>query len=146
MTDERLDIRPGVAAILRDRDGRILLHRRRAGGGWAPLSGTMEPGEAVLDALHREIAEETALTVEVDRFVGVYSDPATQIVHYPDGRRVQFVTCLFVCRPVGGTFSGSSEGLDWDWFAPARLPEPLTPYAQIWLADGLRSTAAPVLR
>jgi hypothetical protein len=40
--------------------------------------------------------------VEVERLVGVYSDPAYQIVHYPDGRIIQFVTCLFACRLRGG--------------------------------------------
>src|SRR5687767_7178578 len=79
-------IRPGVGFVVRDGAGRLLLHERRVGGGWAPPSGAMEPGETVIEALHRELAEETALTATVDRVVGVYSDPAYQIVVYPDGR------------------------------------------------------------
>jgi hypothetical protein len=33
-----LIIRPGVALVIRDDKGRLLLHRRRVGDGWAPIS------------------------------------------------------------------------------------------------------------
>src|SRR3954470_21064799 len=89
-------IRPGVAFVLLDADGRILLHRRRVGGGWAPPSGGVEPGEDLRTALQREIAEETALTATVERIVGIYSDPAYMVVAYPDGRVIHYVTTLFV--------------------------------------------------
>jgi ADP-ribose pyrophosphatase YjhB (NUDIX family) len=130
-------IRPGVAAVLWAADGRILLHRRRVGDGWAPPSGTVEPGEDLLAALHRELFEETALSVTVERLVGVYSDPAYMVVAYPDGRVVQFVTTVFACRVRGGTLAGNEEGLAWDWFTTDALPSDLTSYARVWLADAL---------
>lgn len=141
-----LTIRPGVAAVIQDARGRILLHRRRVGGGWAPPSGAVEPGEDVRSALLRELREETALVVEVERLVGVYSDPAYQIVHYPDGRIIQFVTCLFACRLRGGNLRGSEEGTAWDWFLSASLPEDLTPYARIWLLDALSGEPQVLIR
>lgn len=141
MRDARIplptSIQPGVAACLFDAHGRILLHQRRAGGGWAPPSGTVEVGETVLAALHRELHEETALTVAVTRVVGVYSDPAYMIVAYPDGRVTHFVTTLFRCAVVSGTLHGNDEGLAWGWFAPDALPDGLTAYARVWLADAL---------
>lgn len=73
----------------------------------------------------------------VDRVVGVYSDPASQIVVYPDGRVIHFVTTLFVCRVTGGALAGSDEGLAWGWFEPDALPPNLTAYARVWLADAL---------
>ena len=130
-------IQPGVAAVVRDARGRVLLHRRRVGDGWAPPSGSVEPGEDVLTALHRELREETGLVVSVERLVGVYSDPAYQLVRYPDGRAVHFVTCLFACRRTGGRLRGSDEGLAWAWFPPASLPDGLLPYAAVWLRDAL---------
>lgn len=147
MVQERgLLIRPGVAAVIRDAQGHILLHRRRVGGGWAPPSGSLEPGEDVHAGLLRELSEETGLTVDVERLVGVYSDPACQIVHYPDGRAIQFVTCLFACRLRGGVLQGSEEGTAWAWFSPSSLPGDLTPYAQAWLRDALSGEQQVVVR
>jgi ADP-ribose pyrophosphatase YjhB (NUDIX family) len=140
-------IRPGVAAVVRDTEDQILLHRRRVGAGWAPPSGSVEPGETLLAALHRELLEETALRVEVERLVAVYSDPTYHVVHYPDGRDVHFVACLFACRTLSGTrVSGSNEGLEWAWFAPQRLPEGLLPYARVWLQDALAGDDRVVVR
>lgn len=139
-------IRPGVAVVLRDGDGRILLHRRRVGGGWAPPSGAVEPGEDVISALHRELREETGLTATVERAVGVYSDPAYMVVAYPDGRVIHFVTTLFLCRVEAGTLVGNDEGLAWDWFSADALPEELTSYARVWLADALGGRAGMVVR
>ena len=146
MQEPGLTIRPGVAAVIQDAQGRVLLQSRRVGGGWAPPSGSLEPGEDVHAGLLRELHEETGLTVDVERLVGVYSDPAYQIVHYPDGRAIQFVTCLFACRLRGGNLQGSEEGTAWAWFSPASLPEDLTPYARIWLWDALSGQNRVVIR
>jgi ADP-ribose pyrophosphatase YjhB (NUDIX family) len=106
----------------------------------------LEPGEDVHAGLHRELREETSLSVDIERLVGVYSDPACQIVHYPDGRVIQFVTCLFLCRLRGGNLQGSAEGTAWAWFSPTSLPEDLTPYARIWLRDALSGQTQVVVR
>ena len=132
-----LTIRPGVAAVVRDSAGHVLLHLRRTGGGWAPPSGSVEPGESLRATLDRELTEETGLTVQDVRLVGLYSEPAFMIVTYPDGRVIQYVTALFHCRAAGGTFAGNAEGLQWAWFPPDALPAALTPYARVWLADAL---------
>ena len=141
-----LAIRPGVAAVVRDGHGRILLHRRRVGGGWAPPSGSLEPGEGIHAGLLRELYEETGLTADIERLIGVYSDPAYQIVQYPDGRVIQFVTCLFSCWLRIGKLLGSDEGMAWAWFSPDSLPVDLTPYARIWLQDALSDTTQAVVR
>jgi ADP-ribose pyrophosphatase YjhB (NUDIX family) len=146
MQKPALTIRPGVAAVIQDAQGRVLLHRRRVGGGWAPPSGSLEPGEDMRSGLLRELHEETGLTVDVERLAEVYSDPAYQIVHYPDGRAVHFVTCLFACRLRGGNLIGSDEGTAWAWFSPASLPEDLTPYARVWLRDALSGEKHVVVR
>jgi len=139
-------IRPGVAVVLRDAAGRVLLHRRRVGGGWAPPSGAVEPGEDVTTALHRELLEETALTAVVARADGVYSDPAYLVVAYPDGRGVHFVTTLFLCRVGSGTLDGNDEGLEWGWFAADALPDDLTAYGRVWLVDALGGRPGMVVR
>ncbi|MBN1140866.1 MAG: NUDIX domain-containing protein [Deltaproteobacteria bacterium] len=141
-----LTIRPGVAAVVFNAENEILLHLRKVGGGWAPPSGSMEPGETVAQALSRELLEETGLEVRIGRLVAVYSDPAFQIVHYPDGRRVHFVTTLFRCRVKRGTMKGSEEGTEWGWFPSERLPSNLLPYARVWLADALTDSPRPLVK
>lgn len=58
--------REAVVAVLR-KDGRILVILRgpqaRQPGHWAPVSGTIEPGERQQDALVREVWEEVGLRV-----------------------------------------------------------------------------------
>ncbi len=107
--DRALTVRPGGAALVYDTKGRLLLHRRRVGAGWAPPSGHVEPGENLIAALHRELREETRLEVSDDRLVGIYSDPAFQIVRYPDGRAVHFVIALFACHVAHGTSTAPTK-------------------------------------
>ena len=130
-----LEIRPGVAAVVRNDRGEILLHRRVVGGAWAPPSGFVEPGERLTAAITRELAEEAALSVRVARLVGIYSDPQYQVVAYPDGRRIHFVTCLFECEVMSGDLRGSEEATAWGWFVPSELPDDLLEYATTWLDD-----------
>lgn len=66
----------GVAAAARTEDGRWLLIRRGDTGGWALPGGTLEWGETLRSALHRELDEEGGVTrVKVGSVVGVYSRP-----------------------------------------------------------------------
>jgi 8-oxo-dGTP diphosphatase len=60
---EHLNLRPAVRALLIDPDDRVLLVRFEFGDGpvWATPGGGIEPGEEVMDALRRELAEEVGL-------------------------------------------------------------------------------------
>jgi 8-oxo-dGTP diphosphatase len=61
-----------------ERDGKILLIKRKNepfSGSWALPGGFVEYGETVEEALHREIAEETGLKVEISSLFNIYSDP-----------------------------------------------------------------------
>lgn len=64
-----------VGAVITSGDGRVLLLRREAGdfleGLWELPSGGVDPGENLIDALKREVAEETGLDVTgIDRYLG----------------------------------------------------------------------------
>ncbi|MCF3103184.1 NUDIX domain-containing protein [Streptomyces roseoverticillatus] len=56
-----------VGAVIAGPDGKVLLLHRPAadylGGLWELPSGGVEPGETLVEALRREVAEETGLTV-----------------------------------------------------------------------------------
>jgi 8-oxo-dGTP pyrophosphatase MutT (NUDIX family) len=115
------EIRPGVSAVIRDDAGRVLLQRRTDNGLRGLPGGAVEFGESVLAALHREVREETGLTIAVERLVGVYSHPdLPQIVTYPDGNVFHFVSTCFECRPTGGALTLGDETAELAWFTPAK--------------------------
>jgi hypothetical protein len=60
--------RPVVAALILDGRGRVFVHRRGPdrsflANGWDLVGGHVEAGETLLEALHREVAEETGWSV-----------------------------------------------------------------------------------
>jgi 8-oxo-dGTP diphosphatase len=65
-----------VAAAVIEREGRVLIARRRPGdrfgGVWEFPGGKVEPGEAPRDGLRREIREELDLDVDVGAALGEY--------------------------------------------------------------------------
>jgi 8-oxo-dGTP pyrophosphatase MutT (NUDIX family) len=89
--------RIGAAALI-EHDGALLLDLRVDPPGWALIAGTVGEEESVLDALRREIAEETGLRVASYALFGVFSDPS-RIVRYADGNTYRTVTIAFVVQP-----------------------------------------------
>ena len=139
-----LRLQPGIGAVIFDAGGRVLLHFRRDDRGWAPPSGSVRAGESLEDALRREIDEEPTLSIDIAGLVGIYSDPSFQVLPTSDGSRTHFITCVFRCAVRDGTLHGSDEGLSWEWFDPHRLPDPLLPYARVWLDDAFTADAPRV--
>lgn len=68
-----------VGAVVTDPDGRLLLvlRGREPGAGlWSIPGGKVESGESLVEAVAREVLEETALKVEVGEYVGTVERPA----------------------------------------------------------------------
>lgn len=139
-------IRPGVAAIIQNGEGKILLQRRSDNGLWGLPGGSVEIGESVREAILREVREETGLTVEVLRLIGVYSDPTFQVVRYPDGNVVHYISALFGCRILGGTLQTCDETLDLHFFDPAGLPDDLLPMHRIRIQDAMAKRPTAFIR
>lgn len=139
-------IRPSVSALIRNEAGAILLQRRADSGEWGLPGGSVEIGESVTAAIVREVREETGLTVSVQRVIGVYSDPAFQVVRYPDGRVIHYISTCFACAIEGGTLATSPETLDVRFFAPDALPADLVPLHRIRIRDGLANAPAAYIR
>lgn len=138
-------VRPSVSAVL-PRTGEILLQRRSDNGLWGLPGGSLEKGESVTEAVLREVWEETGLRVAVTRLIGVYSDPALQVVRYPDGGVVHYVTSLFECRILGGELSTCEETLELAYFDPRRLPADMVSLHRIRIDDYRAGTATPFIR
>jgi 8-oxo-dGTP diphosphatase len=107
-----------VAAVI-VREGRVLAMRRAAhkpgAGLWETLSGRLEPGEAPLDAVAREIREESGLEVVVDpRPVDSYA-----------GRRgdAPMIVVVYRARWVAGEVRRSDEHDDHAWWTPEEFRE-----------------------
>lgn len=108
-----------VRAIIRDRDGRVLLLRRpdgdMGGGGWCLPGGKVDIGETVEEAVRREVREETALVCSSSRFL-FYQDSPAKPTESMDG-----INFYFVCQAPGDIVL-ADESVDFAWVAPADLP------------------------
>lgn len=141
-----MTIRPGVAAVIFG-EGGVLLQLRDDNGRWGLPGGAVEPGESVTAAIVREVREETGLDVEPVRLIGVYSDPANhQVIAYPDGNVIHYVSSVFECAVRGGTLTCCDESLDLRFFDPAALPPDALPIARIRIRDALAHQVAAFVR
>jgi ADP-ribose pyrophosphatase YjhB (NUDIX family) len=60
--------------------------RRSDNDRWAIPGGGQDIGETVVQAVVREVREETGIDIEVSSLVGIYSDPK-RVIAYDDGLR-----------------------------------------------------------
>jgi len=99
-----------ATAVIHDERRRILFQRRTdfRDAWWGLPGGALEIGETLAECAMREAFEETGLTVEPVRLVGVYTGPQYD-VRYPNGDEVQQWTAAFECRIVGGQARADGE-------------------------------------
>jgi len=142
-------VRISVSAVVWRDDARreLLLMRRSDNAHWGLPGGYVEPGESVAAAAAREVSEETGVQVAVGRLVGVYSDPALQVIEYPDGRRVHAVNlCFEADRVAEGVATTPDEVLATGYFAPDALPDPLVPIHRVRIEDAVAGGPATRIR
>ena len=144
--ERALGVRTSVSAVIFGRGGRLLLQQRSDGGQWGLPGGSVEIGESVHDAVIREVREETGLEVAVRRLVGVYSDPALQVVRYPDGNVWHYVNVCFECTVRSGTLTTCDETLALKYASPGRLPTPMLPNHRIRIRDACSRRSAAFVR
>ena len=80
----------------------------------------MEAGESAAECCAREVLEETGLTVQVGRLIGVYSTPH-RITEYPDGNRNQVLDLTFEAAWTSGEPSVSDETTEVGYFSPEQM-------------------------
>ena len=106
---------PAAEAVCFDSDGRVLLGRRAIDPGaglWDLPGGFLDENELPLDALRREVREETGLELDRPEFLGFWLEPY-------DGR---VVLCLTWIAEVAGPGNAADDLSELRWFDPDDLP------------------------
>src|SRR5687767_10206498 len=115
-----------AAAVVRS-DGRVLAIKRRDNGHWEPPGGVLEPGEQIIDALKREVLEETGLKVESRALTGVYQNMKQHIVAF-----------LFSCTALDETAVRiSDETADFQWLDRNQIASLVNEAYAVRLLDAL---------
>ena len=111
---------PTACAVCVDQEGRVLLARRAGSvfrGYWDLPGGFLEEAEHPLDALRRELREETGLEVEPEEFIGVWID------RYGDEPGAPATLNLYwTARIVDGRPDAADDVSELRWFPPTDLP------------------------
>ena len=129
--------RVAVNAVI-ERDGRVLLARRRDIGWWNLPGGGVEPGESITEGLQRELREEIGAEAEIVRLAGVYSKP-----------QKSEVVLVFLCRlPTDqeSALQTTEEVSELGWFAGSELPPDTLPKHRQRVADALSGQPEAILR
>jgi len=103
-----------VGAFIENPLGQILLVKTHHGG-WVIPGGQVENGENLIDALRREVMEESGIEIEVGKLVGIYSN--TSAYKWYDGTTDVPTKLMldFSCRQIGGVLCTSEETTDSRW-------------------------------
>lgn len=104
-------LRLGAACVVTEADGRVLLSQRADLKTWTVPGGRLDRGETLAACALREVSEETGITAEIVRPVGLYYAPGWQRL-----------SVLFLGRRTGGELLGEThETLANEFFAPDAL-------------------------
>jgi len=116
----------GVAAIVGDEDGKLLLIQRADSGVWLYPTGWADIGYSASEVAVKEVKEETGIDCEVVRFIGLL-----------DGLRLGFTRVpmylmQFHCRATGGELKPHPlEASAVGFFSEDELPWPLAGFG-LW--------------
>ncbi|MFE7610511.1 NUDIX hydrolase [Streptomyces celluloflavus] len=125
-----------VAGVIVDDRGRALLIQRRDNGQWEPPGGVLEPGETILDALQREVLEETGIKIAVPAaLTGIYKNMTGLIV-----------SMVFRCEAIDGTPTTGEETRALRWVTREEVTELADEAYAIRVLDALDAASPPAVR
>jgi len=134
----------GCGAIIEDREGRILLQKRR-NGGWGVPGGFIELGETFMEAVKREVLEETGLRLGETELFGVYSGEPC-FGEYPNGDKIFSLQVIFYSNHYTGELK--KEDQEWEdirFFGRHEMPEEINLHHIRHLEDWVHRRKRPVI-
>ncbi len=133
--------RIGVGGVVVHEERALLIRRGKPPllGRWMIPGGTVELGETLVEALVREMQEETGLRVEPQQMLAVVDR-----IEREEGRvAYHFVIVDYLCRLVSGEARAGSDAQEVAWVRPEELPAyDLTPKALEVVRDAFRLSRA----
>jgi ADP-ribose pyrophosphatase YjhB (NUDIX family) len=112
--------KPTATAVCVDDGGRVLLTRRAVEpsiGAWDLPGGFVDEHEHPLDALKRELREETGLEIEPAGLLGIWMDE-----YGGDSTAHTTLNLFWTARVLGGTPQAADDVSELRWFAVEELP------------------------
>ncbi len=115
--------RVGIAVLIFDQEGRLLLGKRRSlhgSGTWACPGGHLEKFESPEGCALREAKEETGLILKVPEFFDLTND------YFPESGK-HYVTLFYLAQLEKGTpkVTEPDKVEEWKWLSVSSLPTPL---------------------
>jgi 8-oxo-dGTP diphosphatase len=113
----------GVGALIHDREGRVLLIKRKFEpnrGKWSLPGGLLETGERLMEAAKREVSEELGVEIEVEKLFQV----SEEIIKDTEAKtRFHFVLVdyLATLQPAGARITLNEESESFAWFGPEEV-------------------------
>lgn len=101
-------------------------------GQWAIPGGRIEDDESAEQCAIREMREETGLNIEIEKLVGIYSEPNRD----PRG----IIAAAYLVKKVGGILKSGDDAAQAKWFDLDKIPTLATDHAKM-LKDALESLA-----
>ncbi|MEU4234382.1 NUDIX domain-containing protein [Nonomuraea sp. NPDC026600] len=134
-TDERPLHSVSVGAAVVGEGSRLLAIRRRDTGAWQLPGGILERDEGPLQAVRREVLEETGVLVEPGPLTGVYKNMSLGVV-----------SLVFRCHVIGGEPRPTEEATQVAWLTLEEIAHRMVEAFAIRLQDAVTAEPTPQVR
>lgn len=120
----------GVVGALLEREGKFLLVKEAWGtaghgdlGKWNQPAGWIDLGQSPIEAVKKEVKEETGYDFEPENLLGVYSLARRDLSGYLGGKPgyPHGIKLIFAGRFSGSAHAGNEEISEVEWFSPQEI-------------------------